>query len=154
VRFEKAIFRKLTVRISVWLLAGRKPKLTRHSFTTFDGPVRMAVLLRRTVCSFRSCILYHLPARRYAGAISYATVRWLPVCLSVSRKQVLYWNGFRNGSSSFLTERQNSTYLLYIVLEGNSSIAGTRTVSSSTLSRTLNVEKFLHTRRPSQVSST
>jgi len=78
----------------------------------------------------------------------------LSVCLSVSRKQVLYWNGFRNGSSSFLTERQNSTYQLYIVLEGNSSIAGTRTVSSSTLSRTLNVEKFLHTRRPSQVSST
>ena len=31
--------KKLAVRISIWLLAGRKPILTWHLFTTFDKPV-------------------------------------------------------------------------------------------------------------------
>ena len=37
-------YKKLSVRISIWILAGRKQKLTSHSFTTFDEPVRKSFM--------------------------------------------------------------------------------------------------------------
>ena len=47
--FSEAVnlFKKLAVRISIWLLAGRNPKLTWHSLTTFDEPVRKSFMKMR-----------------------------------------------------------------------------------------------------------
>ena len=47
--FSEAVnlFKKLAVRISIWLLTGRNPKLTWHSLTTFDEPVRKSFMKMR-----------------------------------------------------------------------------------------------------------